>query len=268
MTADPDDLGHLDEARSFAVEIAQRAGRLTLEHFQTGLEVESKADGTPVTRADRDAETLLRREIRRRYSDDGLLGEEHGEEPGTSGRTWILDPIDGTKAFVHGVPLYSVLVGLAEENEAGERDVVAGVIHLPALGETLSARRGGGTLWSSRAGERRARVSAVDRVSGAFVTTSDFPGMEQPEGVERLYAEARLRRTWGDAYGYALVATGRADVMVDPVVEPWDLAAVVPVVEEAGGRFTATDGRRGPWHGSGLATNGRLHDEALALLGA
>ena len=109
-------------------------------------------------------------------------------------------------------------------------------------------------------------MSGTANLAHALVTTSDFPGHEQPLGVERLYASARLRRTWGDAYGYSLVATGRADVMVDPVVAPWDVAAVIPIIEEAGGRFTSLDGRPGPWHGNGVATNGHLHDQVLAAL--
>lgn len=235
-----------------------------MRHFQVGVEVDTKADGTPVTLADRDAETFLRAAIAERFPDDAVVGEEHENRAGTSGRTWILDPIDGTKAFVHGVPLYSVLVAVALDDgsaQAGPMPAV-GVIHLPGLGETVSAYRGGGCWWNGR----RARVSSTERLADALVTTSDFPGHEQPAGVDNLYASARLRRTWGDAYGYALVATGRADVMVDPIVAPWDVAAVLPVVEEAGGRFTSLDGRPGPWHGHGVATNGRLHDEVLAAL--
>jgi histidinol phosphatase-like enzyme (inositol monophosphatase family) len=270
-------LESLAEVHDVAVDLAWAAGRITLRHFQTGaqngVEVETKDDGTPVTCADRDAEAFLRSEIAERFPDDAIVGEEHADRAGSSGRTWILDPIDGTKAFIHGVPLYSVLIALAIEPEdgcglpgsgpGGDGPIpVVGVVHLPALGETVSAYRGGGCRWNGR----RARVSGVARLADALVTTSDFPGHEQPAGLERLYAAARLRRTWGDAFGYALVATGRADVMVDPVVAPWDVAAVIPIVEEAGGRFTSLDGRRGPWHGHGVASNHLLHDEVLATL--
>ncbi|MEM1201624.1 MAG: inositol monophosphatase family protein [Acidobacteriota bacterium] len=248
----------LEALRDLAVDLAWRAGRRTLAYFQAGVEVEAKADGTPVTRADREAEALLRREIRSRYPDDALRGEEYDDEAGSTGWTWVLDPIDGTKSFVHGVPFYSVLVAVCE----GTRPVV-GVIHLPGLGETVAAHRGGGCWWNGR----RARVSETPRVAEALVVTSDFPGSEQAHTPTRLYDAARLRRTWGDAYGYAMVATGRADVMIDPEVAPWDVAAVQPVVEEAGGRFTDLGGTASPWNGNAVATNGHLHDEVLRLVG-
>ncbi|MEM8930027.1 MAG: inositol monophosphatase family protein [Acidobacteriota bacterium] len=247
----------LPELTEIAVDLAWKAGRRTLAAFQIGVEVEAKADGTPVTRADRDAEDFLRRAIRERFPDDGVFGEEFGEEPGSSGRTWVIDPIDGTKSFVHGVPLYAVLVAVVID---GRSDI--GIIHLPGLGETVHAHRGGGCWWNGR----RARVSQVERVEQALVVTSDFPGQEQERTPTRLYDAARLRRTWGDAYGYALVATGRAEVMVDPEVAPWDVAAVQPIIEEAGGRFTDRDGVARYDGGSGLATNGRLHDQALDLM--
>lgn len=247
----------LADLADLATAWACRAGRLTLAHFQAGVEIQTKADGTPVTRADRDAEIFLRRSIRERFPADGLFGEEFGEESGSSGRVWVLDPIDGTKSFVHGVPLYAVLVAVVIEGRAE-----VGVIHLPGLGETVRAHRGGGCFWNGQ----RARVSTVDRVEDALVLTSDFPQREQARTPDRLYDAARLRRTWGDAYGYALVATGRADVMVDPEVAPWDVAAVQPILEEAGGRFTDLEGEARFDGGGGLATNGRLHDEALALV--
>ncbi|MDA8021046.1 MAG: histidinol phosphate phosphatase [Thermoanaerobaculia bacterium] len=248
------------------MDLAWQAGRITLRHFQVGVEVDAKADGTPVTRADRDAERFLRDAIGARFPDDAVVGEEDEDRPGTSGRTWILDPIDGTKAFVHGVPLYSVLVAVAFAEDPGASHPAprVGVVHHPGLGETVSAYVNGGCWWNGR----RAAVSPTTRLEDALVTTSDFPDHEQPVDLERLYAAARLRRTWGDAYGYSMVATGRADVMIDPIVAPWDVAAVIPIVEEAGGRFSSLDGRPGPWHGHGVATNGLLHDEVLELLPA
>ena len=252
----------LSEAAAFAVDAAFIAGRRTLTYFQTPVDVDRKDDGTPVTRADRECEQCLRRLIQQRFPDDGLLGEEYGEETGSSGRTWILDPIDGTKSFIHGVPLYAVLVALAVEEEA-----VVGVIHLPGLGETVSAFKDGGCQWNGR----RARVSTTASLDEAMVVTSDFPGVEQPgdrgEAASRLYRAARLRRTWGDAYGYALLATGRADVMVDPIVAPWDVAAVQPIVEQAGGRFTCFDGEATYSAGHAVGTNGVLHDTVLEILG-
>lgn len=246
----------LAELHQFAVDIAWEAGRGTLVHFQTGVVAEQKGDGTPVTKADREAEALLRRRIRERFPEDGLLGEEYGEEPGTSGRTWILDPIDGTKSFVHGVPLYGVLIGLAI---GGEPQV--GVIFLPALGEMCSAYRGGGCHLNGR----RARVSPAKALAEATVCSSDLP-LDPAEPMHRLFRAARLRRTWGDAYGYVLVATGRADLMVDSRLSIWDLAALIPVIEEAGGVITDFEGRPGLEGKSAVAAAPALHREALELL--
>lgn len=248
----------LEELAEFAVDLAWKAGRRTLAFFQTGVAAEEKRDGTPVTLADREAERVLREGVRERFPDDSLQGEEYDDEIGTSSRTWIFDPIDGTKGFVHGVPLYSVLVAMVEDGRPK-----LGVIHLPGLNETVYAFLNGGCWWNGR----RARVSAVDRVEQALVLCSDFPGKEQGERTpERLFEKARLRRTWGDAYGYALVATGRAEVMVDPIVAPWDVAAIEPILREAGGRFTSFEGEDRFDGGSGVGTNGLVHDEVLSLL--
>ncbi len=247
----------LAELAEFAVDLAWKAGRKTLAHFQTGITAEQKSDGTPVTLADREAEKVLREGVRGRFPDDSLVGEEYDDEIRPGRRTWIFDPIDGTKGFVHGVPLYSVLVAMVEDDRSK-----IGVIHLPGLGETVHAFEGGGCWWNGR----RARVSKVDRVEQALVLCSDFPGQEQRRTPQRLYDRARLRRTWGDAYGYAMVATGRAEVMVDPEVAPWDVAAIQPILEEAGGRFTSFEGERRFDAGSGIGTNGRLHEEVLELV--
>ncbi|MEM9555579.1 MAG: inositol monophosphatase family protein [Acidobacteriota bacterium] len=261
----PDELASV---AAFAIESAHRAGERTLEHFHTseqvGVTVETKDDGTPVTRADREAERLLREAIAARYPDDAIVGEEEGGAPAEGGRTWILDPIDGTKSFVHGVPLYAILVALAVPGGAvdGRPRPVVGVVHLPALGETVAAWRGGGCWWNGR----RVEVSATSRVADALVLGSDFPGLETDDVAVPLFRAARLRRTWGDAYGYALVATGRADVMIDPIVSPWDVAAVQPLIEEAGGVFSDLDGAPTPWSGHAVASNGQIHDEVLALL--
>lgn len=253
----PEAAPSLSELAEFAVDLAWQAGRRTLAYFQAPVPVEEKQDGTPVTLADREAERVLREGVRARFPDDALMGEEYDDEPGTSGRTWIFDPIDGTKGFVHGVPLYSVLVALVEHGRPR-----LGVIHLPGLSETVHAFEGGGCWWNGR----RARVSDVASVDQALVLCSDFPGQEQRNTPRALYDKARLRRTWGDAYGYAMVATGRADVMVDPEVAPWDVAAVMPILHEAGGRFTSFEGADRYDVGSGIGTNGRLHDEVLQLV--
>jgi histidinol-phosphatase len=240
-----------------AVAIATEAGELTLRWFRSdSLVVDRKGDGTPVTEADRAAEALVRARLREAFPDDGVLGEEEDEHVGTSGRRWIVDPIDGTKAFTRGVPLYTTL--LAVEDEHG---VAAGVIVVPALQERVWAGRGLGCFHDGRP----CRVSSVDRVDEAYLTTSGYSYWPEP----MLLAAQRsgmTMRTWGDGYGYLLVATGRVDVMVDPTVRPYDIAAMPVILEEAGGRFTALDGREGYDHGSGVATNGVLHDAVLGLL--
>ncbi len=243
----------LAELADFAVDLARRAGELALEYFRGGFETDFKADGTPVTAADRDAEELLRREISSRFPDDGLIGEEHGAEAGSSGRTWILDPIDGTKSFVRGVPLWGVLIGLEVDGAAA-----MGVIHLPALDETVAAWRGGCCWWNGR----RARVSGVADLGSSLVTFDDPP----PADLDPLLEAAATWRTWGDCYGYALVATGRAEVMINPEVNVWDVAAVQPIIEEAGGRFTDLSGKATIRGGNAVGSNGLVHDAVLELV--
>lgn len=244
----------LSELAELAVDLARRAGELTLDYFRRGVEADVKADGTPVTEADRGAEELLRREIGERFPDDGIVGEEFGADEGGSGRIWIVDPIDGTRSFVHGVPLYGVLIALEIGGESA-----LGVIHLPALGETVWAWSGGGCWWNGT----RAEVSRVSELGESLVTTSDIPTDGR---LDALFAAAGLRRTWGDCYGYALVATGRAEVMIDPEASVWDLAAVKPIVEEAGGRFTDLGGQVTVRGGDGVASNGLVHDAVLELV--
>ena len=242
-----------------AVALAQRAGNLTLQWFRRDdLAVAHKADGSPVTAADRASERLIREELARTRPDDRIVGEEEGELPGTSGTSWYIDPLDGTKAFTHGVPLYSTLLAAADEHGPA-----VGVIHLPALGETVYAGRGRGCFCNGRP----ARVSATAETKGAYLTTSGFDYW--PDAALRAVKGSGLvMRTWGDAYGYALVATGRADVMVDPIAAIWDLAPMSVILPEAGGRFTDLSGAARPDGGSGVASNGLLHEAVLPLLNA
>jgi histidinol-phosphatase len=241
-----------------AVDLARRAGDLTLRWFRSaGLEIETKADNTPVTDADRAAERLVRDELARRHPGDGIIGEEEGTVPTVTGRQWIVDPIDGTYGFVHGVPLYSTLLAVLDEHGP-----LVGVIHLPALGETVWAGRGLGC----HANGVPCRVNDHAVLDGSAVMTSGVDNW--PPGVlDRVHGSGARVRTWGDGYGYALVATGRVEAMVDPVVSIWDLAPLPVIIEEAGGRFTTVDGRSDIAGGSGVASNGRLHDELLAVLG-
>lgn len=251
----------MQDLHDFAVDLAWRAGRLTLGHFQTGVAAELKADASPVTIADREAERLCRAAIEARFPDDGILGEEFGEMNTGAGRRWILDPIDGTRSFVRGVPLYGVMIAL----EQGD-DVLVGVLHFPPLHETVSAARGLGCRWNGRP----CRVSGVASIEEALVLTTDaerLPRNDLGEGWDRLRFRSGLVRTWGDCYGHALVATGRAEAMIDPVMKPWDAAALRPIVEEAGGVFSDLKGSATHLGGSALSTNAALADEVRTLLG-
>lgn len=250
----------LDELREFASELAWQAGRVTLGHFQTGIVPDLKADSSPVTVADRQAERVMRELIEKRYPGHSIVGEEEGETRAGSTFRWILDPIDGTKSFVQGVPFYAVLVGLEREGEP-----VVGVVNIPATGELLAASTGSGCWWNGR----RARVSAVSSLAGSMLVCTDvrsFSRHGRGEAYRRLEAATRLQRTWGDAYGYVLVATGRAELMLDPIMNIWDCAALLPVVEEAGGTFSDWSGKRTIDGGEAIGTNGLIFDELMALI--
>jgi histidinol-phosphatase len=250
----------------FAVRAARAAGDITLEYFRRDdLAVELKADDSPVTAADRQAETELRRLITESFPSDGILGEEMPEREGKTGYRWILDPIDGTKSFIHGVPLYGTLIGLEHEGES-----VLGVIRIPALDECVYAANGQGA-WYVR-GDRPpepARVSSCRSLKDALFVTSEVASFDithRRQAYDRMQAAARLTRTWGDCYGYLLVATGRAEVMIDPIMCAWDAAPMLPILQEAGGTFTDWKGRRTIHAGEGAATNGLLFEEMLRTI--
>jgi histidinol-phosphatase len=248
-----------------AVGAAREAGQLTLGFFQReDLAVERKADNSPVTAADRQAEQLLRRRIREAFPDDGILGEEFGEEAGTSGFRWILDPIDGTKSFICGVPLYGTLIGVERAGAS-----VVGVIYIAGLDECVYAAIGGGAWYTrGQSAPRPARVSQRDRLADAVFLTSQLDTFYL-RGAQQVYLDlertASITRTWGDCYGYLLVATGRADVMVDPVMNVWDAAALQPILEEAGGVYTDWSGRPTIHAGEGIGCNRALLDQVLAI---
>ncbi len=246
-----------------AAEVARKAGDVALSHFRKGLAVETKGDGSPVTVADRAAEQAARDLISARFPEDGILGEEHGETRPAARRRWILDPIDGTKTYVRGVPLWGTLVAVAEGD-----NVLVGVASFPAVGEQLVAGRGQGCFWN----DTRCHVSTVSELSKATVLATDERFAQFPAWGERwraLTKQAAVSRTWGDCYGYLLVATGRAEVMVDEVLAPWDSAALQPIITEAGGAFTDFEGTPGAFGKSGLATNTVLADTVRrALKGA
>lgn len=250
----------LERLREFAAELAWNAGRVTMRYFQTDLTPELKADQSPVTIADKESERLMRELIEARYPTHSILGEEEGETRAGASFRWILDPIDGTKTFVRGVPMYAVLVGLEREGVP-----VVGAINIPPMGEMLHAAHGLGCTWNGR----QARVSATSNLAEALLLSTDTEAMghyNRAEAYRRLAEATKMQRTWGDAYGYALVATGRAELMLDPVMSIWDCAALFSVLQEAGGTFTDWQGTPTINANEGLATNGALLEETLRLI--
>ncbi len=251
--------GYLD----FAVGTAYEAGRLTLGYFRTGVvRSEFKADDTPVTAADREAERLIRVRISEKYPAHAVVGEEYGAESGAEGtiHRWIVDPIDGTKAFVRGVPLYGVLIGLEIE---GSCEV--GVAYFPALDEMLHAAAGLGCYLNGR----RTGVAKTETLKDGIVSFTDAKSFEEhgrEGGWRRLLSAAGGARGWSDAYGHALVATGRADLMLDPVANPWDCAPFPPILKEAGGYFGDWSGNETIYGGEALSTTRELLPEVLELI--
>jgi histidinol-phosphatase len=246
---------------AFAIEAATKAGRSTLAHFQNGAAVEFKGDDSPVTIADRNAERLIRKEIARSYARDSILGEEEGAA-GDHPNRWVVDPIDGTKSFICGVPLYATL--LAYE-EAGEP--LLGVCYFPALDEILYAEKGFGAFWNGRP----AHVSDKATIRGSVLCCGGHRLMSELGRLDpllELAKQALATRTWSDAYGHALVATGRVEAMIDPSISRWDISAMKVIVEEAGGRITDFAGGdvltvQAHGHLEALTSNGALHEELL-----
>ena len=233
-------------------ELATLAGDEANRFFRQGIAVEFKGDGSPVTAADRGAETVAREWIRARFPSDGILGEEFGLERPDAPRRWVLDPIDGTKSFIHGVALWGTLVAVVE----GET-VLAGAVYAPPSKELIAAAPGLGAWFNGS----RTRVSATSSLAEATLLVTDDRFEDRPvrrERWQRLSSAARIVRTWGDCYGYLMVATGRADIMVDDRMNPWDAAAVQVVTEEAGGCFTDFRGRATAFGGDSIGTNAAL----------
>jgi len=254
------DASELRSLLDFAVGLARDAGAITHRHFKGSFVAERKPDDSFVTVADREAERYLRVSIEKAFPADAILGEEEGEKPGRSNRRWILDPVDGTYSFVHRVPLYGVLIGL----EIG-REAVLGVVNLPALDELVYAARGAGCFWN----DGTARVSSTKSLCEALLLATDFGTCEQHgfgRAAEILTRQVHARRTWGDAYGHVLVATGRAEIMLDPIMNVWDCAALLPILEEAGGTFTDWQGQRTIRGGNAISTNGALFESVMAAI--
>jgi histidinol-phosphatase len=243
-----------------ATSAAYQAGRLTLRYFQAPLDPDWKADASPVTVADRESEQVLRQIIRSTYPDHAILGEEYGETNPSSSFRWIVDPIDGTRSFIHGVPLYSVLIGLEVEGE-----LVVGVAYFPALNEMIAAARGQGATWNGRP----CHVTTTPRLANALICYTDERTFA-PYGYEaqrqRIVSACGTLRGWSDSYAHIMVATGRADAAFDPYMEAWDSAALAVIVREAGGTFTDWKGNPTIYNGEAISTNTVLYPEILDLL--
>ena len=254
--------GNIDPELKELAELAKRAARAAAEvimpHFRSSLAVENKADGSPVTVADKKAEQCILDMLGKECPQDGWLGEEFGAKDGHSGYRWIIDPIDGTVPFIHGVGMFGTL--LAVEKDA---QPVIGLINMPALNEMVIGIRGAGAFYNGQP----CRVSQTAALSEATVLTSNINNLiahNRHDGFTRLVRESKEARTWGDCYGYLLVATGRADIMADPVLAAWDIAPMTPIITEAGGRLTDLSGQTDLPLSHALASNGLLHDQALA----
>jgi histidinol-phosphatase len=259
-------MSRYDDDLRLAHSIADQVDSHTMSRFKAvDLHVETKPDHTPVSDADREAERMIRSTLERARTRDAILGEEFGAT-GSSPRRWVLDPIDGTKNFVRGVPVWATLIGLIDEDE-----VVAGLVSAPALGRRWWAAKGSGA-WSGKSlsAATRLQVSGVSQLADASLAYSSLGGWERRGRLDAMLdLQRRVWRTrgFGDFWSYVLVAEGAVDVAGEPELELYDMAALVPIVTEAGGRFTGLDGAPGPFSGNALASNGLLHDDALEYLG-
>ena len=243
-----------------ALEITRRAAQKALAYFDTSLAVEWKNDHSPVTIADRETEQELRTSLATLFPGDGFLGEEYGDTPGTSGFRWILDPIDGTRNFVRCIPIWGTLVGLEYKGEQ-----IAGVVAAPALGQTWHALRGAGAFRN----DRPIRVSEVGELSDATVFYSSlswFVKANRQDMFLELIRRTQRQRGFGDFYGFVLVAQGSGEAMAEHGAHAWDVAAIKPIIEEAGGRFGNWDGQSTIHHPDIIVSNGRLHDAVLRVL--
>jgi histidinol-phosphatase len=251
---------NVQELLDFALDCAWRAGRISLNHYQNNVAVERKADNSPVTIADRDIEEMLRERITSQWPEYGIIGEEFGSVESKSEYTWIVDPIDGTKSFMCGVPFYATLIGLTDAEGP-----LIGVAYYPALNDMLYAVRGGGCFLNGR----RCRVSEVDKLEDAVLLVSDVSSFRTPHKAavwNTLMERTYFQRTWGDSYGYYMVATGRAEIMIDPWVAIWDASPFPVILSEAGGTFTDWQGRVAIDTGNAFATNGALYEQVLEII--
>ena len=249
-----------------ALKATKDAATLILSHFRSQtLGIESKADDSPVTVADRGAEQQLRKAILEQFPNDSILGEEFDNVEGSSGYRWVLDPIDGTKPFIYGIPLFGTLVGIEHEGR-----MVAGICRMPALDEVVYAAEGSGAWW--KIGDAKpvpARVSSEADISQArlmFTEPTHNIKLNRDSAFYELLGKVRIARGWGDCCGHILVATGRADIAIDPQMSAWDIAALIPIIREAGGICTDWQGNEDINGGDGVSLTPALQNEVMAIL--
>ena len=241
-----------------ATDFAKKGGDSTLVYFRESFDLEFKEDDSPVTNADRKSEQIIRDLIKTHYPDHGIIGEEFGSENTDSEYVWVLDPIDGTQSFIHGIPFYTTLIGILHNNEP-----VVGIIYAPALGEMVSAAKGLGCELNGKPCSVR---ECTDLSKATFITT-DVDNIKKyyfEEAFEELLDKTRIHRTWGDGYGHLMVATGRADIMFDPILNIWDAAALYPVITEAGGVFMDVKGKSKYDSGNGISCSKELRIPVLS----
>ena len=269
----------LQDDLALAHALADLADAITLDRYQAqDLVITTKPDNTPVTDADRAVETAIREALATHRPTDGLVGEEFGSDKGTSGRYWVIDPIDGTKNFMRGVPTWATLIALVSVDTSGEEEVVVGIASAPALARRWSAAKGHGAYVRFNSGnndelledfdsasiDKKMSVSKVKELSDASISYSDFVGWgDRLEPFQKMLANAWRSRGIGDFWSHMLVAEGAVDVAIEPSLAVWDMAALDIIVREAGGTFTNTAGQNGPFGGSGVSTNGLLHNAVI-----
>ena len=269
----------LTDDLALAHALADLADAISLDRYQAqDLVITTKPDNTPVTDADRAVETAIREALATHRQTDGLVGEEFGSDKGTSGRYWVIDPIDGTKNFMRGVPTWATLIALVSVDEAGVEEVIVGIASAPALARRWSAAKGHGAFvrftpgsiddlsedFDSSSREKKISVSQVAALSDASISYSDFAGWgDRLEPFQKMLVNAWRTRGIGDFWSHMLVAEGAVDVAIEPSLALWDMAALDIIVREAGGTFTNTAGQNGPFGGSGVSTNGVLHKAVI-----
>ena len=259
---------YLDDL-AFAHRLADIADAITLDRYQAqDLAISTKPDNTPVTDADRSTEQAITAAIAKERAQDGIVGEEFGNSKESAQRYWVIDPIDGTKNFMRGVPTWATLIGLVERSSDGKESVVVGVVSAPALSRRWFASKGSGAYVTFADGApKKISVSKVNSISDSSIAYSDFIGWnEKISSFRKLLDSAWRTRGYGDFWSHMLVAEGAVDVAIEPSLALWDMAALDVIVREAGGQFSGTNGISGPFQKSGLSTNGRLHTKIVEAL--